>query len=236
MIRKITLDNSDLWNTIIQQFNDIDIYYTPEHAKLYKIHGDGEPILIYYFDDHIRAINVVMVRDLADSGLFSNLEKGELFDLSTPYGYGGLIIQGQKNEKSLYNLKQEYLEFCRENNFITEFVRFHPILNNALYLKNLYDVKKIGPSVSIKLDSMELFEANYESSNRRNLKKAIKNDISVHISNDPVLIDEFMDIYKETMDKDNATDYYYFGREYYEELFSSLTHQAFFAYAKKITK
>lgn len=233
MIRKITLDEIELWNQVIQEFDNPDIYYTPEHAKLYQIHGDGEPILIYYFDETIRAINVVMVRDLADSGLFPNLKKGQVYDLSTPYGYGGMLIQGHKTDQALYNLKQEYLEFCRNNHFITEFVRFHPLLDNALAAKNLYDVKQIGPSVSIKLDSMELLQERYESSNRRNIKKAEKNKVHVYISNDHDLIDDFMSIYKETMDKDQATDYYYFKKDYYEALFSSLAQHAFFAYAKK---
>lgn len=233
MIKKITLAESELWNQIISTFDEVDIYYTAEHAQLYKIHGDGEPILIYYYDDFIRAINVVMLRDIAHSGLFNGLPENTYFDIATPYGYGGMLIQGTNSEHSMFKLKQEYLEFCRNNSIISEFVRFHPILENYKKSATLYNITEIGPNITIKLESKEAIQVSYENSNRRNINKAKKNKLDVYLSNDPALVDTFMSIYKETMDRDDATEYYYFEKEYYDYLFDALKQNVLFAYVKK---
>ena len=36
-----------------------------DYVKAFKIHGDGEPTLFYYEDQNIKAINVVMKRDIS---------------------------------------------------------------------------------------------------------------------------------------------------------------------------
>lgn len=48
MIKTYKLNESEKWDEIVQTFSSYDIYYLAEHAHLYQIHGDGEPMLIYY--------------------------------------------------------------------------------------------------------------------------------------------------------------------------------------------
>lgn len=231
MIKKITLEESDLWNQIVSTFEKRDIYYTAEHARLYKIHGDGEPILIYYYDEFVRAINVVMVRDIATSGLFSNLPRKTYYDIATPYGYGGMLIQGSQNYNSLQQLKRDYIQFCRDNGIICEFARFHPILENYNNTV-LYQVSEVGPSVTIQLDLKSRIRENYEASKRNDLKRAKKFNLRTVLSNDMDLIDSFIPLYYDTMTRDGAKDYYYFGKEYFESLFQNLKENVFFAYVK----
>lgn len=54
-----------------KSFSNADVYYLSGYVKAFKIHGDGEPILYYYQDENIRAINVVMKRDIAEDKKFS---------------------------------------------------------------------------------------------------------------------------------------------------------------------
>ena len=79
---------------------------------------------------------VVAVAILWSSSSFANLiedndvriEENTYFDLATPYGYGGWLIEGNQVEK----LFQTYYDWLENNGIICEFVRFHPILKNAL--------------------------------------------------------------------------------------------------------
>lgn len=63
------------------------------------------------------------------------------------------------------------------------------------------------------------------------IRKARKNGVTIHRSNSRSLIPKFMELYKETMDRDGATEYYYFEKEYYETLFSGDDNDVVFFYS-----
>lgn len=95
----------------MRSFADYDVYWLNGYVKAFEIHGDGEPLLFYYEDSEVRGINVVMKRDIANSSFFKGkLEMNKLFDFSSPYGYGGWLIEGS-NTKSLFN---EYETWCKK--------------------------------------------------------------------------------------------------------------------------
>ena len=50
------------------------------------------------------------------------------------------------------------------------------------------------------------------------IRKAEKNGIEIKHGHGMELFDEFIKIYNATMDKDNAEEYYYFKREFYESI------------------
>ena len=75
MLSIITLDESDKWDSIVKSFRNYDVYYLSGYTKAFKLHGDGEPTLIYYHDEEIRAINVVMIRDIAEDKNFKDKSK-----------------------------------------------------------------------------------------------------------------------------------------------------------------
>ena len=68
MIKVLGIENSIDWDRIVRSFSNYDIYWQSGYVKAFQIHGDGEPQLIYYEDSvsSIRAINVVMKRDIAE--------------------------------------------------------------------------------------------------------------------------------------------------------------------------
>lgn len=219
---------SEEWDRIVRSFADFDVYYLSGYVKAFLLHGDGQPLLFYYEDDHVRGINVVMKRDIAKDSRFSDkLKANEIFDFSTPYGYGGWLIEGENNE----SLFSAYEAWCISNNIVAEFVRFHPVLANHRFVTNGYDIIPLGNTVAMDLSSPEKIWENITSSNRNMIRKAEKNGVEIHCSNAPDLIETFREIYNATMDKDNASDYYYFSSEFYESIFSDLTEEAQLFYA-----
>lgn len=232
MLKVISIDEHEHWDEIVSTFENHDIYYYSHHAKLYEIHGDGTPTLIYYADETCRGIHVGMLRDIAQNDTFKNvIEEDTYFDLTTPYGYGGFLIEGKLTESSMFRLKQEYLRYCQQNNIVSEFVRFHPLLNNSNDTQSIFNVEEVGQTVTIDLSDKELIWDNYDSSNRRNIRKAIKSGVKINWGVDPRLIDEFIPLYNSTMKRDKAKDYYYFDREYYDYLLENLGKNIMFFYA-----
>ena len=113
MLYIYSLEQAEQWDYVVQTFRDYNVYYLSGYVKAFKIHGDGEPLLFFYDgvgkEGIVRGINIVMKRDISCDPHFSDkIEKGKLFDFSTPYGYGGWLIEGEDVEQ-LFN---EYEQHC----------------------------------------------------------------------------------------------------------------------------
>ena len=63
---------------------------------------------------------------------------------------------------------------------------------------------------------------NIKSKDRSTIRKAVKNGITVDLSDKPELFEEFVDIYNATMTKDHADKYYFFGKKFYKSIINDL--------------
>lgn len=228
MIIVYTLVESEEWDTVVKSFQDYDVYYLSGYVKAFQINGDGEPILIYFESVDTRAINVVIKRDIANCEYFNDLEKGQCFDIATPYGYGGWLVEGQ----DFGTLKNEYEVFCEKQNIVSEFVRFNPLLENWSELEAIYETTYLGNTVYINTTSEDVIWQNISSKNRNVIRKAQKSGLKVYWGRDPKIIEPFMEIYNATMDKDTASDYYYFDDPFYGSILEDLKQNAMWFYAK----
>ncbi|WLR50651.1 GNAT family N-acetyltransferase [Bacillus tianshenii] len=232
MLSVISINEAKKWDEIVKSFRNFDVYYLSGYTKAFHIHGDGEPLLFYYEDQCIRAINVVMKRDIErDENFLGEIPQRSYFDLVTPYGYGGFLIEGDTSASSLQSLKEAYHSYCRSNGIISEFVRFHPILKNDQNAASLYDVLQVGKTISIDLDCPEQIWNELTGKNRNVIRKAKKLGVEIYWGRNPELFDQFIDLYNATMDKDNADDYYYFGEEFYHSVLEDLKYHSYLFYA-----
>lgn len=230
MLEVYTLDQPKQWDIIVCSFKYYDVYWLSGYVKAFQIHGDGEPLLFYYKDNKVRGINVAMKRDISDLDAFKGIiEAGTYYDFSSPYGYGGWIIEGE-DIKSLFTA---YKKWCEEHEIISEFVRFHPLLKNHIFCNDFYEVAELGEVVHMELSSPELIWDNLTSKNRNMIRKAIKNDIKIYNGRFPEIFDKFRVIYNKTMDKDEAKKYYYFEPEFYTSILEDLPYNAQIFWAEK---
>lgn len=232
MISTLSLTEPDKWDSIIKSFDRYDVYYLSQYVKAFKIHGDGEPCLFYFQTSGFRAANVVIKRDIASHENFKGrLSKGSHYDLVTPYGYGGFITDGDDSIGNIELLDNEYGAFCRDTGIVSEFVRFHPVLQNHSKLGTIYDITTLGRTVTVNLQSLDQIWADLSSKNRNVIRKAAKSGVSVYWGRNPELFQKFIELYTSTMDRDNATDYYYFGKDFYESILMDLKYNATIFYA-----
>ena len=230
MLEVYTLEQFDQWDSIVRSFKEYDTYWLSGYVKAFQIHGDGDPLLFYYIDEQTRGINVVMKRDIANDARFNGkIESGRLFDFATPYGYGGWIIEGENTN----NLFDSYVAWLKDNNIISEFVRFHPMLQNQEKSESFYEVIQLGEVVHMNLSSPEDIWQNISSKNRNMIRKALKNGLSIYNGRFPEIYEKFRIIYNGTMDKDNANEYYYFDKQFYESVLRDLPYNAQVFWAEK---
>ena len=225
MLKIFSKTQSKEWDSVVRSFLKYDVYYLNGYVKAFELHGDGEPLLLYYNSESLRGINVVMKRDISNDKHFEGkIDKGVFFDITTPYGYGGWYFEGDQNGIDADIFKKEYIAWCLENNIISEFVRFHPILDNRVLgiNRDIYDTSFLGKTVAIQLDSKVKIWDRFSSKNRGHIRVALKEGVTVKIETSKEAFDVFQNIYKTTMDHDDASSYYYFNNSFFDSIRNDL--------------
>jgi hypothetical protein len=183
------------------------------YVKAFYIHGDGDPFLLYYEGDGLRAIYVYMRRPTAIEGVYDSV---------TPYGYGGVLFEGDASEENKAAFWQEYLATMEQEHIVDNFVRYHPVLKNAVPMKPISNVIDLGKTIAMDLATPELIWDNINSKNRNMIRKAEKNGIVIEHGQGMDLFEKFIEMYNSTMDKDHAEEYYYFKLPFYESIHNDL--------------
>ena len=227
-LQVIHLNQDQKWDEIVRSFKDADIYYLSGYVKSFQLHGDGEPLLFFAKSGDTKGINVVMKRDVSTDPFFrSRIRPGTCFDLATPYGYGGWLIEGQDTA----DIFAAHAGWCRENNVISEFVRFHPVLQNHTNCEEAYDICQLGETIAMDLSSPETIWSGITSKNRNMIRKAMKHGVTIKEGFSEELLSSFRVIYNETMDRHEATKYYYFDKEFYDSMLENIAGNSRIFYA-----
>ena len=193
----------------------MDIYFTPEWGEVNRLIEPGEPFQYVYKSDAGCVKNLFIKRDIPQF-----IDGEQYYDIATPYGYGGpyieSCIEGKKN-KLLTEYKNDFEQYCRENKIVSEFVRFHPIINNGKDFSQIYDAQCIRKTVGTNLESDDPVADEFSKSARKYVRRAIRDGISWRITKGPQDVSQFLNIYYSTMDRDNAKDHYYFPSQYFDK-------------------
>jgi hypothetical protein len=186
-----------------------DIYYDNDYISLY-LKDDEELFNFEYRENDNLFINKTIKRPIKKIG---NIEvNDDFYDLETAYGYGGFYTNCD-DKLFVQNAMTEYEKKCKNERIIAEFIRFHPfnkfpILNADVLDFNIYD-----RDVVVKDLSTDIF-ASYTAKIRNGVKRADEKIIFRESEN----IDKFIELYNETMLKNDAGDFYFFEEDYYKNL------------------
>lgn len=209
-----TLEQDRQWDAIVRSFEKYEVYYLSDYVRAFQLHGDGEPLLFYYSDENCRGINAVMKRDIGlDEHFKGKLPEATYFDLSTPYGYGGFIFEGSASE-AVYDAYEDY---CKENKFVSEFVRFGLFNGYQRFYKGEVEcrIRNVVRNLELPIDEML---ADFEHKVRKNIRKAVKNGLEIMVEQSDIRLEDFLRIYYATMDRNDAEKQFYFSREFFEIL------------------
>lgn len=200
-----------------------DIYFKDEYGKLYE-DLPCEKYEIFRYEDKIGTVSNRFIKRIIPKELTG---KYTYYDLITPYGYGGPIVEKlnfpNKKGHLIKNYEKSFQKYANKENIVSEFIRFHPILKNAEDFKQVYDVtfdrKTLGTDLARYDDP---FQAEFSKSARKNIRRTLKQGVSYEVDENPSSIEEFLKIYNMTMDRNKADGYYYFGKEYFENIVNNI--------------
>lgn len=209
----ILKSNDELWDSYIRKLSKEkqDVYYTRQYYKMGELIEGGEAQL-FVFEAMDNFALYPYIRHIVDY----DKEEVLFYDIETAYGYGGPVIktENQEFEKAF---EKAFLQHCQKENIIAEFIRFHPLFENEKIFKEKIEVLHNRTTVSVNLEKSidEIWMQDISTQNRNTIKKCIKSGLEVEISED---YDEFLEIYNQTMKKVGAEDFYFFDREYFNQL------------------
>lgn len=192
-----------------------DIYFEPGYAKLYETETDKA--VEYRFECEYGVITNLFIKREINISLSDGIQ---YYDIITPYGYGGPVIHNASDKNKLIErYMEDFQTYTVRERIVSEFVRFHPIIGNGLDFKDayqsIYDRKTVGTNLTYD----DVIATEFSKHKRKDIRRILKNPaIHYEIDEHPESLDDFIEVYYSTMDRDKADDYYYFGREYFQKL------------------
>jgi hypothetical protein len=189
-----------------------DVYYQKDYLSLYL--EEGQSIFEFNFKENDNFFyNIAIKRPITQIGNII-VEEG-YFDLETAYGYGGYYTNSQ-DEKFIQRALTVYKERCAEEKIIAEFIRFHPFNDFPIDYRDrlnfcVYDRDVVYVDLSLTKDE----RWSTYSKKTRNLLRHCERQLSFDKDDN---LGSFSNLYNQTMQKNNAQDFYYFGDEYFQNI------------------
>ncbi|UJF15394.1 GNAT family N-acetyltransferase [Jeotgalibaca sp. MA1X17-3] len=193
-----------------------DVYYSREYIQLYEEKEKGKTETVY-FENEFGKVEYTFIKRRTPF----KVEGKQYYDITTAYGYGGPCIRDCIDAKSLLeDFNQSFRKYCNKNDIVSEFVRFHLFENQEVQTYFDGEVSMIGNHVARNLK--EPLDKNFHKSIRTSIRKAKREGLSVSFDSTGENIKDFLSIYYETMNRNDAEPFYYFKESFFEELHQSL--------------
>jgi len=215
----LTLSETIEWNKLLNRLplSAQDIYYTPEYYSLYQNLGDGKAMCFVFEKDNDIALYPFLLNSVNILGYKLD---DEYYDIQGAYGYNG-VVSSSYSQSFINDFYQAFESFCKKKNVVAEFVRFHPILDNHKFSQNYYDLIFDRNTVFIdtQLPENEIF-SKFQTTTRKQIKRCTnRHNIEVaQKTHDISSLDDFLNIYWETMKRVKSINYLFFNREYFKDL------------------
>jgi len=215
----LTPDSAE-WNQFLGRVPH-DFYHLPAYAQLMGPFdgGQAEAVLVssgdqYFFLPYI-------VRPLSGIAWIGS-DANTLFDIVSPYGYPGPLFQGDAGFHRA--AIAHWHGIMQQRGCVSGFIRLHPLLNAATDVPPASgQLVERGRTVSIDLRlSLQEMWSQTRSGHRTEISKSRRQGMVAAIEDFDTHLDDFLRIYKETMDRTHASSYYYFPDEYFHSLKAAL--------------
>ena len=153
-----------------------------------------------------------------------------LREVSSVYGYSGPLACNCQNDKDFQNQAWRAISAeWADQGAVSAFVRFHPIMGNALWFEDGSTVPNgagpdgnvalVGNTVAIDLSNTpDAIWYGYSRQIRQAVRRCSANGIVVEEDVDWKYLEDFVGIYHKTMKRNNAGDFYFFPARYLHSL------------------
>lgn len=191
-----------------------DFYHRPEYVRLEADRLGGEVVAAYLEHHQVRLLLPLIGRAIPGTS-----DR----DLISPYGYPGPVAVYDDAEV-LNTALRAVVATLRDNGYVTMFVRLHPLLElpDAAFT-GLGAVVAHGHTVSIDLTRDDAEQWRHMRGRYRTfLKRSERLGHRSSIDDAGTHLDRFIDLYLDTMRRQDAAPEYFFSRDYLAGLWHQL--------------
>ena len=199
-----------------------DVYYLPEYYSVFEKREFGTALCFLFKLNGERAMYPFIINNVNALGFRLD---DEYYDIQGAYGYNG-VVSSSYDPRFVEEFRVNFDKFCHSRKIIAEFVRFNPIIENQRFFSSFMEIIPEMDNVILDLSDEDYLYSSYEHSTRKNIKKAVRENLQVLIKEGNQITDQdknqFFDIYISTMKRNNADDYYFFSKGFFDTLFTEL--------------
>ena len=194
---------------LISLLDSKEPFLLPDYLDIFS-EGLESVICFYYFNEES---NSRIVFPVHLKPIYISNEKTQFFDVTTPYGYSGPIFSKEVIDSDVIEFWKKIDSWYMENNVVSEFVRFNLSNNHLNYsgevLQTMLNIKGVILEEDMQFKSFDRkVRKNVNKAKRENLKSKV---YFMNIDDDK--IDEFFNIYIETMVRTNAVKKFHYSLE-----------------------
>lgn len=195
-----------------------DFYHLPSYVRLDAQRMNATPEALLVSDNERLFFIPYLVRSC--NPLFPEMQE-PVSDAVSPYGYPGILISDTGRDVSFAAEGFAALrETLAERGVCSAFLRMHPILGNdftTFFPPGVFTDSSETVAIDLELDESTL-QNQIRTNCLKNIKKCVKLCYVARFLSLTEVLDDFVDIYNQTMDRVRAKDSYYFSREYFERI------------------
>jgi Acetyltransferase (GNAT) domain len=208
-----------------------DIYHTAGYHAFSGECGEGDPTLIVVGDRRRGIAWPYLLRRVDD---VPELVGADARDVNSVYGYPGPLAWGcLPGDRFVARAWSEVVQVWRSQRVVAVFTRFHPLLENASLLSGLawpadeaaglVPVTAVGPTVSIDCTiGDDAARVGYARALRQHIAAGRREGLTTIHDEQWTDLPTFVHLYRETMVRNGAADYYFFDLGYFDRLRAAL--------------
>jgi hypothetical protein len=202
------------WRTFLESVPH-DFYHLPEYLMLCGKYEGGQPLAFYANDVDSRCLIPLLLKSLPER--FGAPPTWS--DLSSPYGYPCPLYKGPKNATKVSRFRDALRTAAGELGIPSVFLRLHPLFDDCQECaEGMSACVSHGQTVCIDLThSEEEMWRGIRDGHRSDIRRLEKLNF-IAVMDDWNLYTEFMRVYRSTMSRLGAGDFYYFSDDYFAEL------------------
>ncbi|PSB01889.1 GNAT family N-acetyltransferase [Merismopedia glauca] len=211
---------NSLWQETLNNLRH-DIYHLPEYVAIEAVRNDSIAEAFLLVDKDRIFFLPYLVRSCQNIALLDPT-KPPIFDIISPYGYPSLLLSETAISTSGFAdaALQEFKETLKRKSICSAFIRLHPILSQGF--EKVFAPETLtfnGETISVDLTlSIGEIWAHTRKGHQSTINKCKRTGFTGKMVPLGTHIDQFMEVYQQTMQRVSAKEFYYFDRHYFEAL------------------
>ncbi|HNU01156.1 MAG TPA: GNAT family N-acetyltransferase [Acidobacteriota bacterium] len=219
-------EDRSIWLALWQTWPDREIFAHPNYAPLFAASGD-QVVCASMNSGEGGILFPMILRPIAGEPWTGGTVPG--WDAISPYGYGG-PYSWRCSEEETETFSAGLQKWATEQGVVSLFARLSLFPEQIASFDG--EVLDNAPNVVRFLDMDEnALWRDYAHKVRKNVNRARASGLRIEIDETGKRLDEFIQIYHDTMQRRNANAGYYFPRDFFEQICLNLNSQFVFFHA-----